>query len=1465
MASRRTGRRRWRPRLEIGRALSRFLCVILALVGGLPLAAGLLVRTDAVRGFAARETAALVERLVGVDASYSVAVQLLPLRLVLEDVSVRASDGGGPAFVARRMAVAPRLFSLLAGRLDAGDVEVDGPRARLVLRDGKLQNVAYRLPESKGPKKPLERAPFASLSLTDAAVTLDMEGLHVDAGPVDLDVFAEPGLAFEVALRAGESRVSREYTQRGTVVVDDDVLCEVDARVRLQKSEVLVRRLSLLGSADGDPARGTWGSCHLGDADPGRVAVRLSEVRATLDRDMKPVLIDGHAVVRAPVSLANRVASGPFRGWVGVVADVRWDARRDLPEVHGKIRGGGIEMDKFKFAKDFDGDVEITGDEVRVSTLHATYGHAAATVEGFSIRPLAYGVPMHIRRVDSKGLRWEDLMENIDVTPNTIVQWNLDHTLITDFGGTINPLKLDGDVASDTTGFEVFDRAYHDPARRHMIGVKAPAAVRTRFGVRPDQVQFMNSHATFGSSEVFASVSVGFHNDIWLSVGKGSKLDLSDASPLVDIPMDGLAQLEVTMAGRASQAVLQGELSIHDLLFAGFPIGDIESSHVRFKPLVVDLTEVHGSKGSSRFYVPSARLDFDSPGATMIVDAQVKSDRLDLRDFFAMWHFDQDPRFDPIAGRGVVDARVQYDMGGKRDKCGNGYLRVDGRLGLQTADLFDEHFDSGDARFDFRWMDQDASYLGMQLDVPSLTLKKGEGTILGNLDVTDGANVRAHVVASGLPLSRLDAFGDLGHGIDARANAVAEVSGTLDAMSADVDVRVGPARIGRATLPGSDLRVRLAPNPRQLKVIGKSKCGRPITGPFDPAEYAADASDGAFHVSGQLFGGEIAFTDLQITRQRAKIVRGDVVMKGLDLGAFAELSPSAQLSERRMDGRFSGTLSLGNLPLEHPGDAVATLAMDELRVGRIGVRAELAAPAQITVGHGRLDASGVTVAAIAPTGERALFDLDGGVQGLGVRPLVGVTLALRPTNLAAFARLLPQADHLGGTLAGSLRMSGTWPRLVQSGKFTLDHGELALRNSPVTLTDVDVAIGIDPDEIRILQARAALGGGTLEIRGGAPLRNLEIGAARAAITLRNVSLPFMEGVRTAADADLSLAWQPRRSDAEEQALPKLSGDVRVKSFRYTRKVTIAADIDTLTKRGHRTQFESYDPADDLLDLDVRIRADRALEIDNDLVEAKLDVAEPGLVLSGTNQRFGMRGQLDVVKGGRIRLRRNEFEITQGLVRFDDDERIAPRVDVTAVTDYHRYDDAFSAGSSASSGASASGASTSAGAMPGGRWRITLHAHGDPDTLRVDLSSEPALSQDDIFLLLTLGLTRAELDRAQSATAGGSVALEALGRLTGADEAVTETISVIDEFKLGTAYSSRTGRTEPTVTIGKRLAQRIRAYVTSGLSESREVRSNVEWRLSPRVSVEASYDNVNDISTTTLGNLGADIRWRLEFE
>jgi translocation and assembly module TamB len=239
----------------------------------------------------------------------------------------------------------------------------------------------------------------------------------------------------------------------------------------------------------------------------------------------------------------------------------------------------------------------------------------------------------------------------------------------------------------------------------------------------------------------------------------------------------------------------------------------------------------------------------------------------------------------------------------------------------------------------------------------------------------------------------------------------------------------------------------------------------------------------------------------------------------------------------------------------------------------------------------------------------------------------------------------------------------------------------------------------------------------------------------------------------------------------------------------------------------------------------------------------------------------------------VQLRGNEFLVREGYVRFDDPLKITPKLDVRAQTEYRRYAassapaQAGSSGSSEVSGAAGSSSPVSAAASTSaaGVWRITLQLRGEIDNLERTLSSDPPLSQEDIVLLLAIGMTRAEIDRGGTSALGETVGLEALSALTGADKAVKTIVPLIDEFRFGTGYSSRTARSEPEVTVGKRIADRLHASVTTGVSENREVRSNIEWRLNRNVSVQGSYDNLNDVSSSPVGNVGVDLRWRLEFE
>ncbi len=1458
--------RRAPRRADLGRTLARIVVALLALVGAAPIAAAFLISSGPLQRWAEREAARIMAQELGLSARYRVELRLLPLRLQVSDLVIPASDGGSPALTAESVSIAPRVFALFGGRLDLGDIEIRRPHARLLLKDGKVQNLRYHLPETR-PGPAAQRAPFSTLSVTEGRFRVEVDGVGVETGPVDLDVFADRGPSFEISLQADESRIVRRRIDRttgspteGQEIQEDDLVCRLEARGRIAPDGFDVRRLSLLATLDDSPAPGRSAGCEAaGEADPRGIVARVSQLHVTPRPDHLPLLA-GHVVLRAPVALVNRfVTTLTLRGSVAFAGDIRYDGSFELPELDGKLTGKGIALGPYRIAQDLAVDLHVAADVVQVPKFEMGFADGHVTITNARIEPLKPGAPISIEAMDQADVPFTSLMRDLNVTPRTIVSWDIKETHARRIHGALAPVRVEGDLWGETRDFEVFDRAFSQPGRKHMIGVKH-ATLHGKFRVVPKALEFFDMRTDFGKSSVYSRlISIGFANTIALSIPKGSKIDLSDVSPLVDIPWAGNAEVDVEMAGDMGDPLLTGNLKIQGFEFGGFPLGDLKSAKVRFRPLWFELTDVVAQKGTSPYTIPSGRMDFDA-GATLVADATVKSPGFDLQEFLAIWHFDQDPRWTDLEGVTSADAHVHYVLGGKRDPCGGGVLETDGKLAFKRFDLWGEHYDSGEGDYRFRWFDREASYRGMTLSVPSMALHKGSGSVLGSFEIRAGGTLQGHLVASDVPIGDIDALPAALRVADGRASGVAEFGGSIDELSGSGSGRITSVRVGRATLPSSEFRYELTALNEAEKVIGRTGCGAAITPPFDPSEWETDRASGVFDLSGSLFGGQVRFDHLQMTKQRSKLARGRVVFDGLDASALAELVPTFALSDSRVQGHLSGTLDLSEWRVADPVSSRAKLALADLSFSRGGYSARvLPGSRAIELGGGAVSVPALSVLAVTPSGHRATFDVTGDVASLRDVPRVDGTLSLRPMDLSALTQAFSRVERAKGTVSGKLAVKGPLRAPVYDGGLELSGGELTLHGLASPITDIDLALKLEGGELNVARGSARFGNGTLGVKGGGPVRGFSLSAMRLDLTAREIALPLGESVRASADADLLATWKP--GTGSEPALPRLSGNVLLRSLEYRRPVTMTAELQSLGRRGKRTSFEAYDPAEDVVDLDITVRAARALQIKNELVEADLTLGDEGLVLKGTNGRYGLRGTVEVKPGGRITLRRSVFEVTQGTVRFDDETRIAPNVDVTAVTEYRRYaENSTTSGSSAAS--SSSGSASSVG---GGHWTIRMHAHGDADDLKIDLTSDPALAQDDVFLLLTVGLTRTELDQAQSASVGESVALEALGTLSGADKAVTSAVPVIDEFRFGSSYSSRTGRTEPTVTIGKRLNDRVRANVTTGLAESREVRSNVEWRLSNRVSVESSYDNVNDISSSALGNLGADVRWRLEFE
>src|SRR5690606_3019877 len=173
---------------------------------------------------------------------------------------------------------------------------------------------------------------------------------------VDMDVIAEPGMAFEVALRLAEGTIVNRRTtgelhpvakltkdQRRALeeaeakpngprppafAVDEDALCRLDLRLSQTPEQITVRRLSLSAVMDHDPAKGTPPSCRSAadEGNPYNVLARLSSVRANLGKAGSGggvTSVNGHATVRLPALLMNRfVNAPPFAGWVAFSGEI---------------------------------------------------------------------------------------------------------------------------------------------------------------------------------------------------------------------------------------------------------------------------------------------------------------------------------------------------------------------------------------------------------------------------------------------------------------------------------------------------------------------------------------------------------------------------------------------------------------------------------------------------------------------------------------------------------------------------------------------------------------------------------------------------------------------------------------------------------------------------------------------------------------------------------------------------------------------------------------------------------------------------------------------------------------------------------------------------------------------------------------------------------------------------------------
>lgn len=275
---------------------------------------------------------------------------------------------------------------------------------------------------------------------------------------------------------------------------------------------------------------------------------------------------------------------------------------------------------------------------------------------------------------------------------------------------------------------------------------------------------------------------------------------------------------------------------------------------------------------------------------------------------------------------------------------------------------------------------------------------------------------------------------------------------------------------------------------------------------------------------------------------------------------------------------------------------------------------------------------------------------------------------------------------------------------------------------------------------------------------------------------------------------------------------------------------------------------------ELFDLNLNINVQRPIQVRNSLLELNIDGEAK---VTGPPSLPRPQGRFQVVpSSSKFKFKGHEFNLTKGTIELGEDfNREGARLDFSGITQINEY-------------------------------KVRLNVSGRTKNVEVSLSSEPGLSQENLFSLLTLGVTSevsTELDeneRQSVATVGlGALLADQLKLNEGLDSSFGLRLSVLPEYAeesdallQGKSAVSESGtnrfRSSTKVRVQKKISDKVDLSVSSTVGGSLEQRQemNVNYKFNNKWSLEGVYElkSTDDEGVESSDSIGADLKYRWSF-
>lgn len=452
-------------------------------------------------------------------------------------------------------------------------------------------------------------------------------------------------------------------------------------------------------------------------------------------------------------------------------------------------------------------------------------------------------------------------------------------------------------------------------------------------------------------------------------------------------------------------------------------------------------------------------------------------------------------------------------------------------------------------------------------------------------------------------------------------------------------------------------------------------------------------------------------------------------------------------------------------------------------------------------------------------GPDVVFDF-GGMLGLQKMNLRVKGLA----DLKSVASMVDGVTKTQGRLKFEIGASGPTTGPSFRGAANLEDGMLHIGGFPHDIRNIAGEISLTPQMIRFVDFTAEGANGTLGMNGEMTLEDGKLNDYNFRLSASDLTLtPFKDLTFKASTVGDGLVLSAPKAGK----LPKITGDVEIRSLRYTEDIRVFELSDLSVDRLSGKQITAKTPrvidsAKDIFSFDIRLHGDRNIEAHNNLFDVTLaiDDREKPLRFVGTNQNFGFLGRI-LGTEGKVRFAGRRFDIRYAVVDFQDADRL-DNPNFQVIADGTVRD-----------------------------WKVTLTAEGTVDEYELKFSSQPYLSKEDIAFLILTGLTQAEN---RQFNRGVNLGMPFLGQFgPGGGELPVE-------LQVYSKYSDNAGKDTTRIAMGRWLNEDIWVSISSSVGQTRDVEAQVDYKINDEVSVSGSYEE----SEQRTGNVGLDLKFRLEF-